>query len=60
MIEAGLPRSLIGDRRYTPISVYGTSAIHPKRRVTWYMFRTDLEWESAKQSGLTSHRSWGF
>jgi hypothetical protein len=33
---------------------YGASAIHPRHLVTWYLFRTDSEWEVAKHNGLTS------
>jgi hypothetical protein len=33
---------------------YGSSAIHPKHLVAWYLFHTDSDWEAAKQSGLTN------
>jgi hypothetical protein len=33
---------------------YGASAIHQRHLVTWYLFRTDAEWETAKQNGLIS------
>jgi hypothetical protein len=33
---------------------YGASAIHPRYLVTWYLFRTDAEWETAKTNGLIS------
>ena len=33
---------------------YGASAIHPPHLVTWHLFRTDAEWETAKTNGLTS------
>jgi hypothetical protein len=33
---------------------YGASAIHPRHLVTWYLFRTDSEWNAAKHGGLTS------
>jgi hypothetical protein len=32
---------------------YGASAIHPKHLVTWYIFRTDRDLETARQNGLT-------
>jgi len=31
---------------------YGASAIHPRHLVTWYLFGTDAEWETAKTNGL--------
>jgi hypothetical protein len=33
---------------------YGASAIHPRHLVTWYLFRTDGDWETAKHNGLVS------
>ena len=33
---------------------YGASAIHPMHLVTWYIFRTDHDLETARQNGLTS------
>ena len=33
---------------------YGASAIHPRHLVTWYLFKSDSEWEAAKRNGLTS------
>jgi hypothetical protein len=33
---------------------YGASAIHPRHLVTWYLFHTDSDWETAKHNGLTS------
>ena len=33
---------------------YGSSAIHPKHLVTWYLFHTDADWDAAKRSGLTT------
>jgi hypothetical protein len=33
---------------------YGASAIHQRHLVTWYLFLTDAEWETAKQNGLIS------
>jgi hypothetical protein len=33
---------------------YGASAIHQRHLVTWYLFRTDAEWETAKQNRLIS------
>jgi hypothetical protein len=33
---------------------YGASAIHAKHLVTWYLFSTDKDWETAKENGLTS------
>src|SRR5580700_3848387 len=33
---------------------YGASAIHPRHLVTWYIFHTDRELETAQQNGLTS------
>ena len=33
---------------------YGSSAIHHRHLVIWYLFRTDAEWETAKQNGLIS------
>ena len=33
---------------------YGASAIHPRHLVTWYLFRTDSDRETATRSGLTS------
>jgi hypothetical protein len=44
-------------RRLPPLHshfFYGASAIHPRHLVTWYLFATDAEWETAKQNGLTS------
>lgn len=34
---------------------YGASAIHPKHLVTWYIFRTDHDLETARNNGLTSY-----
>ena len=31
---------------------YGASAIHPRHLVTWYLFHTDADWDSARHSGL--------
>lgn len=33
---------------------YGASAIHPRHLVTWYLFQTDSEWQTAKSNGLIS------
>ncbi len=33
---------------------YGSSAIHPRHLVTWYLFRTHAEWQTAKTNGLVS------
>jgi hypothetical protein len=33
---------------------YGASAINPRHLVTWYIFRTDRDVETARQNGLTS------
>jgi hypothetical protein len=33
---------------------YGASAIHPRHLVTWYIFQTDRDLETARQNGLTS------
>jgi hypothetical protein len=33
---------------------YGASAIHPRHLVTWYIFYTDRDLETARQNGLTS------
>lgn len=32
----------------------GASAIHPRHLITWYLFHTDMEWETAKGNGLVS------
>jgi hypothetical protein len=33
---------------------YGASAIHPRHLVTWYIFHTQSDLETARQSGLTA------
>ena len=33
---------------------FGTSAIHPRHLVTWYIFHTDRDLKAAQQNGLTS------
>lgn len=33
---------------------YGASAIHPRHLVTWYIFETDQDLDTARQNGLTS------
>jgi hypothetical protein len=33
---------------------YGASTIHPRYLVSWYIFQTDRDLETARESGLTS------